>query len=282
MTFTPSTEPMTRRQRRQLEAQGLVGAGQALSSPPQADPFPQPLSPSQHTAPPLPAQPMSRRERKALEETGVIPIPLEYRSPSAGSALQDTSLLEATREVGEPPILPLEPLPPVFGSPPTSAGTKPVTRPAPEPAPGVVEQGAGGSAGHEVGHVTMATSSLILPVTPYVDLSKPISDTGEIIVTGQVTLPYRLSETGSIPALREDPDDDEPFDAFATGELAALSQPIRAVKAVSGQGDDSDIILVRKVRFGRVVIFATTVAALVATGAVALLVVALLTDVLVL
>lgn len=127
----------------------------------------------------------------------------------------------------------------------------------------------------------MATSSLILPTTPTVDVSGPIGDTGEVIVTGQITLPHRLAETGTIPTRREDRDDDEHFDAYVTGELAAMSQPIRASKAVSGQGDDKDILLVRRVRWGAAAILTATGAAVLGLGAVALLVIALLTDALV-
>jgi hypothetical protein len=76
-------------------------------------------------------------------------------------------------------------------------------------------------------------------------------------------------------------DDDERFDAYVTGELAAMSQPIRAVKAVSGQGDEGDILLVRRVRWGTAAILTATGAAVLGIGAVVLLVVALLTDTLV-
>jgi hypothetical protein len=81
--------------------------------------------------------------------------------------------------------------------------------------------------------------------------------------------------------MREDRDDDERFDAYVTGELAAMSQPIRAVKAVSGQGDEGDILLVRRVRWGTAAILTATGAAVLGIGAVVLLVVALLTDTLV-
>jgi len=127
----------------------------------------------------------------------------------------------------------------------------------------------------------MATSSLILPTTPMVDMTGPVGDTGEIIVTGQIILPNRVSETGTIPSMREDRDDEERFDAYVTGELAAMAQPIRAAKAVSGQGDDTDILLVRRVRWGTAAILTATGAAVLGIGAIALLIIALLTDTLV-
>ena len=288
MTDTPSVQPMTRRERRQLEEQGLLPAAPAAPSAEDASPAaPAPVqstSPSQEPvvspSPPSPPAPMSRRERKMLEETGVIPIPTEHQQPAESPALEDTSLVEVTQSapVQEKPAPP-EPLPPVFGPPSTSPAielppqsSEPVSE-LPTIAPAFPSR--------VVGDVTMATSSLILPVTPTIDMSGPIGDTGEVIVTGQITLPNRLAETGTIPSMREDRDDDERFDAYVTGELAAMSQPIRASKAVSGQGDDTDILLVRRVRWGTAAILTATGAAVLGIGAVVLLVVALLTDTLV-
>jgi hypothetical protein len=36
--------------------------------------------------------------------------------------------------------------------------------------------------------------------------------------------------------MREDRDDEERFDAYVTGELAAMAQPIRAIKSSLGSG----------------------------------------------
>lgn len=288
MTDTPSVQPMTRRERRQLEEQGLLPVVPAAQSAEDASP-PAPVldqstpaseEPVVSVTPPGSPAPMSRRERKMLEETGVIPIPTEYQQSAESPALEDTSLVEVTQSAPpqEKPAPP-EPLPPVFGPPTTSPAIDLPTQPstvAPEPptiAPAFPSR--------VVGDVTMATSSLILPATPTIDMSGPIGDTGEVIVTGQITLPNRLAETGTIPSMREDRDDDERFDAYVTGELAAMSQPIRASKAVSGQGDDTDILLVRRVRWGTAAILTATGAAVLGIGAVVLLVVALLTDTLV-
>ncbi|MDP4900058.1 MAG: hypothetical protein NWQ78_04195, partial [Pontimonas sp.] len=75
MTDTPSVQPMTRRERRQLEEQGLLPAAPATQSAEQAaPPTPAPVqsaSPEQEPvpspSPPSPPAPMSRRERKMLE-----------------------------------------------------------------------------------------------------------------------------------------------------------------------------------------------------------------------
>ena len=282
MTDIPPAQPMTRRERRLLEEQGLlpeVSIAEPAPVAPVAEPEP-PVTPTQ------PAAPMTRRERKMLEETGVIPIPPEYQQPAESSALQDTSLVEVTQTAPVPAApAPPEPLPPVFGLPPSAAPSESPPTPAPGPseehsAPAPVPADTTFPS-RVVGDVTMTTSSLILPTTPMVDMTGPVGDTGEIIVTGQITLPNRVSETGAIPSMPEDRDDEERFDAYVTGELSAMAQPIRAIKAVSGQGDDTDILLVRRVRWGTAAILTATGAAVLGIGAIALLIIALLTDTLV-
>lgn len=282
MTNIPPAQPMTRRERRLLEEQGIlpeVSVAEPAPVAPVAEPEP-PVTPAQ------PAAPMTRRERKMLEETGVIPIPPEYQQPAESSALQDTSLVEVTQTAPVPAApVPPEPLPPVFGLPPAAAPSESPPTPAPGPseehsAPAPVPADTTFPS-RVVGDVTMTTSSLILPTTPMVDMTGPVGDTGEIIVTGQITLPNRVSETGAIPSMPEDRDDEERFDAYVTGELSAMAQPIRAIKAVSGQGDDTDILLVRRVRWGTAAILTATGAAVLGIGAIALLIIALLTDTLV-
>jgi hypothetical protein len=70
------------------------------------------------------------------------------------------------------------------------------------------------------------------------------------------------------------------MDAYVTGEMAAMSKPVRASHAVSGKGDDTDIFLVRKARWGTAAIVTALVAASLGLAAVGLLLLALLTDVL--
>lgn len=279
MTYIPPAQPMTRRERRQLEEQSVLSQGY-VPEPPAEVPVAQPAP---LVAPPaVPAAPMTRRERKMLEETGAIPIPPEYQQPAQSSPLQDTSLVEVTQVAPAPPSPgPEEPLPPVFGPPQTNPLPEVPAALAPQQSAPPVAPSDTIFPSRVVGDVTMATSSLILPTTPMVDMSGPVGDTGEIIVTGQITLPNRVSETGTIPSMREDRDDEERFDAYVTGELAAMAHPIRAVKAVSGQGDDTDILLVRRVRWGTAAILTATGAGVLGVGAVALLVLALLTDTLV-
>jgi hypothetical protein len=85
---------------------------------------------------------------------------------------------------------------------------------------------------------------------------------------------------GSLPALVPDRDDDEVMDAYVTGAIAANAKPMRASQAVSGKGDDSDIILVRRARWGTAAVVTSLGAAVLGLAAVALLVLAVMTDVL--
>jgi len=192
--------------------------------------------------------------------------------------LAQPTVVESVAPVSRPtPVQ--EPLPPVFSAP---APTQPVvTQPAqvyPTPVSQVPTDTAPAPI-RTVGQVSTATSSLILPSTPHVDMTSPLSNTGEVVVTGQILLPPRVAEQGSAPLLDSTPDNDEVMDAYVTGELAAMSKPVRASQAVSGKGDDTDILLVRKARWGTAAIVTVLVAAALGLAAVGLLLLALLTDV---
>jgi len=256
VTNVPPSPPMTRRELRQLEEQAQAGS---IAPTPSGEPAPvvyqAPPAPTPPAPPPAPA-PLSRRERRALDEQNQqMSSPGAYVAPAPFSQ----------------PVPIQEPLPPVFSAPvvtqpvftqPFVAGVVPTdTAPAPMPM-------------RTVGQVSTATSSLILPSTPLVDMTSPLSNTGEVIVTGQITLPPRVSEQGSGPLLDSTPDNDEVMDAYVTGELAAMSKPVRASQAVSGKGDDTDILLVRKARWGTAAIVTILVAGALGLAAVGLLLLA--------
>jgi hypothetical protein len=75
-------------------------------------------------------------------------------------------------------------------------------------------------------------------------------------------------------------DDDEVMDAYVTGAIPASAKPVRASQAVSGKGDDSDIVLVRRARWGTAAVVTSLGAAVLGLAAVALLILAVMTDVL--
>jgi hypothetical protein len=108
-------------------------------------------------------------------------------------------------------------------------------------------------------------------------MTGPLTSTGEVVMTGQIRLPIQLSEQGSLP-LTEDRDDDEIRDPYVSGELSAMSKPVKASQAVSGKGDDSDIILVRRARWGAAAIVTAVGASLLAIAAVGMLIMAMMTD----
>ena len=235
-----------------------VGAAPVEPALPQAlvEPVIAPVSPPA----PAPAAPvLSRRERRQLEQGGA-PVGAPPESLVATPA---------------PPAAPAAPLPPVFASPasaPPTTGTTTVT-PFSDAVPVI-------TASRTVGQMATTTSSLIIPETPTIDIAGPLGDTGEVVVTGQIRLPQSLSEVGSLPALVMDRDDDEVMDSYTTGAIAASAKPMRASQAVSGKGDDSDIVMVRRARWGTAAVVTSLGAAVLGLAAVALLILAVMTDVL--
>jgi len=278
VTQLPPAQPMSRRERRLLEQQGPPAAP---VQPALEDAVAPPSPP--HQAPVYPpvveevARPLSRRELRQAERGGA-PGAQELGSPGSSTTLPTQSLaepltLETVPVATQPPptdqqaVVPQEPLPPVFGVVTQAHGSE---------GEGWQDQ----APSRLVGDVSSATSSLIMPTTPMVDMTSPLSSTGEVVVTGQIRLPSRIAETGSAPVLDYSPDQDEVMDAYVTGEMAAMSKPVRASHAVSGKGDDTDIFLVRKARWGTAAIVTALVAACLGLAAVGLLLLALLTDVL--
>jgi hypothetical protein len=121
---------------------------------------------------------------------------------------------------------------------------------------------------------------LILPHTPTIDIAGPLGSTGEIVVvTGQIRLPSSLAERGGAPALVEDRDQDEVMDSYVTGAIPASAKPMRASQAVSTKGDDTDIVLVRRARFGVATVVTGLSAAVLGLAALGLLVLAMLSEV---
>lgn len=240
MSQVPSTQPLSRRERHAMEQ----GETPNLLRPAAPEPLAQ--------EPPAP--PLSRREMRLLEAG-------EGRSvPSQGRETPQSSFTVAPASVA---------LPPVFGLPSTITG-----------ADAIGDLASVVSPMRRVGDISTATHSLIIPQTPTIDIAGPLGDTGEVVVTGQIRLPSSVSERGTIPSIAEDRDDDEAMDGYDTGMIAASAKPLRASQAVSSKGDDSDIVLVRRARWGTAAIVASLGAAVLGLAAVALLILAVMTDVL--
>ena len=135
------------------------------------------------------------------------------------------------------------------------------------------------SPSRSVGTAPDTTSSLILPLSPNVDMAGPLGTTGEIIVTGQIRLPGQLAEIGSYPVTNPE-DAEDSSDPYVTGDMAAVSQPVRALQAVSSKGDDTDILLVKRTRWGTAAIVTALGASVLGLASVALVVLVFMTDVL--
>jgi hypothetical protein len=276
MTNNDTAQPLSRRERRALEQ----AANQSVLVQPTV--VAPPTAPTQFVAQPVvvpPPPPLSRRERRQLE-TGSSPVQDTGVTPGvAVPRIVDIPVPPLLPPPNSPPLAtlpqePAKPLPPVFGVAVNSArfetyddGSVAVPTPA------------NFTPSRMVGDLTTATSSLIMPHTPTVDIAGPLGDTGEIVVTGQIMLPSSLSERGSAPALLQDNDHDEVMDAYVTGAMSPTAKPMRASQAVSGKGDDTDILLVRRARWGTATVVTALGAGVLGLAALGLFVLAMLTDV---
>jgi hypothetical protein len=279
MTQNDIAQPLTRRERRLLEQQA------SQPSAPPTDPLGVPTTTptAQQPAVTLPAVPppaLSRRERRLLETAGTpvqeTPSSSVLPPPATASTEALTQLLPPPGTQEAQPLLrePAGPLPPVFGVAVDTARFESFDDSA-----GGVPTPANFRPSRVVGDLTTATSSLIMPHTPTVDIAGPLGDTGEIVVTGQIRLPSSLSERGSAPAVLENNEHDEVMDAYVTGAIAPTAKPMRASQAVSGKGDDTDILLVRRARWGTATVVTALSAGVLGLAALGLFVLALLTDV---
>jgi len=77
-----------------------------------------------------------------------------------------------------------------------------------------------------------------------------------------------------------DREDGDVIDAYVTGAIPAHIQPLRASQAVSGKTGPSDLLMVRRTRWGTAVVVTSLGAAVLGLAAVALLIVAVMTEML--
>ena len=89
----------------------------------------------------------------------------------------------------------------------------------------------------------ITTSALVLPSIPQVgDVTRPISNTGEILITGSIDLPRSLGSTGSYPTHFDRSDVDAIIAADDREDSAADSAPVRAIRAVSTNNDSPALV----------------------------------------
>ena len=276
MTNPLTGQPLTRRELRAL------AEGNPASLPVTPEVVAPPSQPPQaYVAPPAPPAPepaptgaLTRREARLREGLSDQPPtsvsqqpPLD--APVAPIAVTPVSPL-ADLVAPQPAPIPQQPasaaLPPVFSQPTTAESPLDALSVAVSPS-------------RSVGTAPVTTSSLILPVSPNVDMAGPLGTTGEIIVTGQIRLPGQLAEIGSYPITNPE-DAEDSSDPYVTGDMAAVSQPMRALQAVSSKGDDTDILLVKRTRWGTGAVVTALGASLLGLASVALVVLVFMTDVL--
>lgn len=128
------------------------------------------------------------------------------------------------------------------------------------------------------GHGVVTTNALMLPSIPQQELSGPLANTGEILITGSIDLPRSLSSTGAHPTQLDESRLDHELDPGDQQIVSADSQPIRAIKAVSTHTSTRGMMLNTKPKGNRslTVLIIVTGALALAVGAV--LVVGLLSN----
>lgn len=237
----PSQRPLTRRE---LREQLRSPATDAPPSPAVATPEPDVIE--------------EQDESDSLSVVAPKPTPREPEEEFSWQLpLEDDEPEEVEPAAAEPdaPAQAPAPLPPVFGAVPTGRDTPTASA-------------------RTVSSAAPATNALILPVAPSIDVTGPMGDTGEVIVTGNIPLPRLVSETGVTGTLDIDSDDD-----FVEADSGPYTAPISASMAVSSRSLEIEQPMIHKPRVGAVSLALGVSAAILGVTALSLLALALLTDI---
>jgi hypothetical protein len=134
-----------------------------------------------------------------------------------------------------------------------------------------------GSLTRDVGVGSATANALVLPEVPNTDLIMgTVRSTGEVIVTGTISLPASLASTGALPAQLDESDLDNLLDPGDQQVVSTDSQPVRAMRAVSTHTSSREIIgNIKPKRSNRALTVLIVSAAGMAVVVVTLLVVAL-------
>ncbi len=242
-----SNPPLTRRQLRdQLRLPPTDSLGSVHAPQPGAG-VGQPLGGDSDSE--LPGQPAPVSVTRVLNEETT-------RQPQWDSLLVDDDAAASTGSTPVTTITGSTALPPVFAMPASTRDDSEL------------------ALSRSVGPTAPATNALILPVAPPMDMTGPIGDTGEVLVTGNIPLPKYVVETGITGVVDVDDDDD-----FVEADSGAYTQPIRADQAVSSRSLELDAPMIKKPRWGAVSLALAISAAVLGVTAVSLLALALLTDI---
>ncbi len=271
-TPAPATRPLTRRERREMERRGepvpetgmipVVAAEPAVTEDevvPEA-PAPEAEEPSEQIPAVEVVEEQAPADREPLSPEEELPTLAEGQ---VASSIED----EPSPEVHEPELEEPEPEEPepVEPEPVEPAALPPVFAPTPS-----AEVHTASS--REVSVASDQTNALILPVAPAMDLTGPMGDTGEVLVTGNIPLPKQVSEQAITGIVEVDSDE---YDVTDTG---TFSNPIRATQAVSSRSMELAPPMIKKPRWGAASIVLAFSSAVLAVAAVGLLALALMTD----
>ncbi|TFD21186.1 hypothetical protein [Cryobacterium sp. TMS1-13-1] len=193
-------------------------------------------TPTPPSAVPAAEHTLSRRELRALQARQ-NPSDQEDAVPTVSEPVaREAAVPEAERielELIEPEQIEPERSEPAGWTPPVGHGSVDSGEQTPVHAPAqsldeLINRGIG------AGGIPTTTNALILPSIPHQGPSvSPISNTGEIIITGSFDLPRSLGSTGAHPNLFDSSEMDHMMDQLDADQLGGDSAPVSASRAVS-------------------------------------------------
>jgi hypothetical protein len=123
------------------------------------------------------------------------------------------------------------------------------------------------------GGIPTTTNALILPTIPHQgNTVSPISNTGEIMITGSFDLPRSLGSTGAHPNLFDSSEMDHMMDQLDADQLGGDSAPVSASRAVSTHASTRDMLTPPKKQHASLPMVLVITTAALAVGVLALFV----------
>ena len=236
-------------------------------------------SDTNHSAPGPASRILSRRELRAVHQRG--------EEETARTAPVDAELIEAEPIEAEPTEPAVDVVKPeqMYAEPIVSASSKsdwtpPIGHwsvdadgaPAETVQPDqsldeLINRGIG------AGGIPTTTNALILPAIPHQGNSvSPISNTGEIMITGSFDLPRSLGSTGAHPNLFDSSEMDHMMDQLDADQLGGDSAPVSASRAVSTHASTRDMLTPPKKQHASLPMVLVITTAALAVGVLALFV----------
>jgi len=260
----PAPQTSTRLDSALAEFDALAAGREPIAPSPDA---PAPL-PGRRAAPQAP-QPVAQPEQAPVQQAPVEQAPI-LQAPIQQAPIQQAPPAEAPQDslsafealFAAPSVAPVavpepEPVDPLLSAPapqgapalvqPPMASPAPVSAPPTAPGPNSVGHWSTQSDLDEADQVTettisrsvgagsgaITTSALVLPSVPERSIAGPMSGSGEILLTGSISLPHSYSATGVHPSRLDESGLDHLLDPGDHQVANTDSMPVRAIKAVS-------------------------------------------------